>query len=142
MATYAKASYNAAKYAANRPTYPPQLFDLLFRYHERGAKARFDTAVDVGCGPGQAQFVSLPICELSFVGQATLELTPFKRIIGVDPSDTMIQQARNNLKATGCPREVEYKQSSAENLAILADDSVDLMLSGERSMLFQLHPCI
>ncbi|KIP09388.1 hypothetical protein PHLGIDRAFT_116482 [Phlebiopsis gigantea 11061_1 CR5-6] len=86
MATYAKASYNAAKYAANRPTYPPQLFDLLFRYHERGANVRFNTAVDIGCGPGQA----------------TLELTPFKKIIGVDPSDTMIQQARNNLTTAGC----------------------------------------
>ena len=55
MATYAKASYNAAKYTANRPTYPPRLFDFIFRYHERGAQALFDRAVDLGCGPGKLE---------------------------------------------------------------------------------------
>lgn len=64
MATYAKASYNAAKYAANRPTYPRQLFEFVFRYHERGTKARFDTAIDLGCGPGKHRILSsrAPYC--------------------------------------------------------------------------------
>lgn len=52
MATFGKASYNAAKYAAIRPTYPRQLFSLVFQYHERSPGARWDTAVDLGCGTG------------------------------------------------------------------------------------------
>lgn len=53
MATYAKATYNAAKYASSRPTYPRQLFEAVFGFHEQGAKARWNTAVDLGCGPGE-----------------------------------------------------------------------------------------
>lgn len=54
MSTFAKASYNAAKYAAVRPTYPQQLFNLVFQYHERASGARWDTAVDLGCGTGES----------------------------------------------------------------------------------------
>lgn len=52
MATFGKATYNAATYASIRPTYPRQLYDLIFRYHEQGRKARWGTAVDLGCGTG------------------------------------------------------------------------------------------
>ena len=61
MATFAKTSFNTAKYAAARPTYPRQLFDLIFRFHETGsvnggstqlANARWHQAVDLGCGTG------------------------------------------------------------------------------------------
>ena len=52
MATFGKASYNAAKYAAIRPNFPRQLYSLVFQYHERAQGARWDTAVDLGCGTG------------------------------------------------------------------------------------------
>lgn len=61
MATFSKATFNTAKYAAARPTYPRQLFDFIFQYHERMApgSARWDTAVDLGCGTGTLR-LSLP----------------------------------------------------------------------------------
>ena len=55
MATFRKATFNAATYSSFRPTYPPQLFDFVFRYHERGLpEAKWDTAVDLGCGTGES----------------------------------------------------------------------------------------
>lgn len=133
MATYAKATYKAAKYAAIRPTYPRQLFDFVFRYHERGAKAQFDMAVDVGCGPGELRsFYSLSCWDFNSwnaVGQATLELTPFRKIIGVDPSSTMIEQAQDNMDPA-FRGQVEYRQSSAESIPFLEDRSVDIITSG------------
>jgi SAM-dependent methyltransferase len=69
-------------------------------------------------------------------GQATTELTPFKRVIGVDPSAKMIQVARQfataNAQTTNSvdANQFEYVQSEAENLSFLEDGSVDLMVSG------------
>ena len=70
-------------------------------------------------------------------GQATAELTPFKRVIGVDPSAKMIESARemafadpqstNSVNVT----QFEYVQSSAESLPFLEDRSVDLVISGD-----------
>lgn len=39
MATFAKKSFDAAVYAASRPTYPKALFQFIFNYHERGSAA-------------------------------------------------------------------------------------------------------
>lgn len=71
MAAFAKSTFNAQVYAASRPTYPQQLFDFVFRYHEHGyeelqtrsrvqgslslKKRRLperSCAVDLGCGTG------------------------------------------------------------------------------------------
>ena len=54
MSTFSKATFNALSYAASRPTYPRALFDYIFCYHRAGAgPARWDTAVDLGCGTGR-----------------------------------------------------------------------------------------
>jgi len=53
MATFGKTTFNTAIYAASRPTYPRQLFDFVFKYHERSKGARWNTAVDLGCGTGK-----------------------------------------------------------------------------------------
>jgi len=116
MATFGNASFNTAIYASFRPTYPRSLFDFIFRYHERSRDARWDRAVDLGCG----------------TGQATVELTPFKRVIGVDPSSKMIEVAQATLKtqpvSTG---QYEYVEASAESLPFLADGSVDLITAAQ-----------
>jgi hypothetical protein len=52
MATFAKTTFDSARYALFRPTYPRQLFDAAFRYHEQSPGARWDLAVDLGCGTG------------------------------------------------------------------------------------------
>ncbi|EKM53186.1 uncharacterized protein PHACADRAFT_259362 [Phanerochaete carnosa HHB-10118-sp] len=115
MATYAKTTYNAARYAAIRPTYPKQLFDFVFHYHGLGPKARWGTAVDIGCG----------------TGHATVELRPFQNVIGVDPSSTMIEQAQKHIGTTAYAGELEFKQSAAEELSFLEDGSVDLVTSAQ-----------
>lgn len=120
MATYTSATYNAARYAAIRPTYPKQLFDFVFRYHEGGTKARWETAVDIGCG----------------TGHATVELTAFKHVIGVDPSSTMIKQAETHIGTTTHPGELQFKQSKAEELTFLDDASVDMITSAQAAHWF------
>ncbi|KAH0828841.1 hypothetical protein J3R83DRAFT_3311 [Lanmaoa asiatica] len=55
MATFGKSTFNAVTYAASQPkvTYPRALFDYVFRFHSAsGVAARWDTAVDLGCGTG------------------------------------------------------------------------------------------
>lgn len=69
-------------------------------------------------------------------GQATVELTPFRRVVGVDPSARMIEQARESLK-TRLPgldlsSQVEFVQSSAEDLGFLKEGSADLIVAGTR----------
>jgi ubiquinone/menaquinone biosynthesis C-methylase UbiE len=73
------------------------------------------------------------------LGQATAELTPFKRVVGVDPSAKMIEVAKQlameNAQSTNSENvnQFEYVQSEAENLSFLKDGSVDLLISGQFS---------
>ena len=63
-----------------------------------------------------------------------VELTPFKRVIGVDPSAKMIESAREMTLTSALStseNQFEYLQSSAESLPFLEDESVDLVVSGE-----------
>ncbi|KAG2346405.1 hypothetical protein BDR05DRAFT_782459 [Suillus weaverae] len=120
MATFSKSSFDSVIYATFRPTYPRSLYNVIFQYHERNKDARWDRAVDLGCG----------------TGQATVELTPFKRVTGVDLSSKMIEVAQSTLKnkstSTG---QYEYVQASAESLPFL-DSSVDLVISAQASHWF------
>ena len=64
MATFAKATFDSAQYSLFRPTYPRQLFDAAFKYHERTRGARWDLAVDLGCGTG-------PFYGIAMLGRVT-----------------------------------------------------------------------
>ncbi|KAI0700292.1 S-adenosyl-L-methionine-dependent methyltransferase [Cytidiella melzeri] len=120
MATFSKATFNTAKYASIRPTYPRQLYDFIFKYHERGNKARWSTAIDLGCG----------------TGQATTELSAFQKIIGVDPSAKMIEQASRDAATAGLPGQIEYQQSAAEELPFLQDGSIDFVSAAQAAHWF------
>jgi SAM-dependent methyltransferase len=97
------------------------LYDFIFQYHERNEDARWDRAVDLGCG----------------TGQATIELTPFKRVTGVDPSSKMIEVAQGILeKKLLSTSQFEYVHGSAENLSFLEGSSVDLVISAQASHWF------
>ncbi|KLO18265.1 hypothetical protein SCHPADRAFT_820169 [Schizopora paradoxa] len=139
MATFSKVGFSVDKYAIARPTYPRQLFDSIFRYHELGpqgenaapmeGKPRWDVAVDLGCG----------------TGQATVELHPFKRIVGVDPSQKMLESARKyadtfvSEEGKSNPSEGNqfgFVQSAAEELGFLKDGSVDLVVSAQAAHWF------
>ncbi|KAK7691480.1 hypothetical protein QCA50_004879 [Cerrena zonata] len=120
MATFGKATYNATKYASIRPTYPRQLFDFIYSYHSRSPNARWGTAVDLGCG----------------TGQATTELTAFQRVVGVDPSAKMVEQANQNIPKDTLPGQLEYIQSSAEDLSFMKNGDVDLIVSAQAAHWF------
>ncbi|EJD07831.1 S-adenosyl-L-methionine-dependent methyltransferase [Fomitiporia mediterranea MF3/22] len=137
MAAFAKASFNAKGYAASRPTYPRQLFDFVFRYHEYGSdlvqplakeqQTCWDVAVDLGCG----------------TGQATAELRQFKHVIGVDPSKQMLVGAQkytfDGLKGhdlESARKQFLFVESQAENLGFLENSSVDLVIAAQAAHWF------
>jgi trans-aconitate 3-methyltransferase len=132
MAAFAELTYNTIGYAARRPTYPRQLFDFVFKYHERTKGARWDTAVDLGCGPGQPSSLSSKTASLMLSriqGQATTGLARFKRVIGTDPSQTMLATAREHSKSLGLTN-CEFINAHAESLPFLEEGSVDLLVAG------------
>ncbi|XP_063285504.1 uncharacterized protein LOC134571263 [Pelobates fuscus] len=88
-----------------------EVINLIFSYMEEKQKSKpYDTAVDVGCGPGRY----------------TLPLAPyFKKVIGVDISKSQIWEAKQY-----CTLEnVTFQVAAAENLP-LEDSSVDLVNAG------------
>ncbi|TFK36215.1 S-adenosyl-L-methionine-dependent methyltransferase [Crucibulum laeve] len=126
MATFAKSSFNAAVYSASRPTYPAKLFECIYNYHGRSKDTCWERAVDIGCGPGQA---------------TVLLRDRFREVIGIDPSEPMIQKARANFKAHGSSSEhngvLRFIQGSAESLnETLEDDSVDLLIAAQAAHWF------
>ena len=57
MTTFAKKTFDAAVYSFFRPTYPKQLFSVIFDYHRtKSDDASWDVAVDLGCGTGAWMF--------------------------------------------------------------------------------------
>ncbi|KAF9219080.1 S-adenosyl-L-methionine-dependent methyltransferase [Gyrodon lividus] len=118
MATFGKTNFNTAVYAVSRPTYPQELYDFIFDFHKRSQDAKFERAIDLGCG----------------TGQATVELTPFKRVTGIDPSENMVQSAREVLEKREIVQRdhvIDFVHCSAENLDFLGDHSIDLVVSAQ-----------
>ncbi|PPQ95788.1 hypothetical protein CVT26_015888 [Gymnopilus dilepis] len=133
MSTFAKSTFNASTYSASRPTYPSQLFQFIFSYHRRGGSelrgspAQTQRAVDLGCG----------------TGQATVQLTPFDEVVGVDPSEVMLEKARTYAASVATSNEnaapkFKFVQGSAEDLssAIPDNDSVDLLVAAQAAHWF------
>lgn len=154
MATFAKASFDAAKYAQARPyvllvdlaelhpltptsfrsSYPRALFDHVLAYLDQSSSPaltqRPRTLLDLGCGPGVSTF-------------DWVNLDRFERIVGIDPSDNMISAARGILeekRAKGEIKdgvEVRFEKGGSDNLAgIVEDGSVDLAVAGQAAHWF------
>ena len=74
----------------------------------------------------------------TLLGQATVDLKPFKHVTGVDASENMICPAREMLENgrdvdddNDRPRPViDFVQGSAEKSDFLEDDSIDLVIAG------------
>ncbi|KAF8637041.1 hypothetical protein AX16_010896 [Volvariella volvacea WC 439] len=127
MSTFAKANFKALIYSATRPTYPRELFRFVYDYHQRRndpAKGLgWETAVDLGCG----------------TGQATQELHNFTNVIGVDPSPKMVEtaQAQFESQTIGRPGQFQFRTGKAENLkGVIDDKSVDLVIAAQASHWF------
>ena len=80
--------------------------------------------------------IYLKFCSLILpTGQATVELHPFARVIGVDPSEKMLSSAREYVSGIGgldsiVPDKYAFIQSPAESLGFIEKDSVDLVIAG------------
>lgn len=133
MAQFSKRSFDAVAYAASRPTYPAQLYQHVLSYASKPAAAGSQspnktTLLDLGCGPA--------LSTLAFVPH-------FDRVVGLDPSQGMVEAARGVLQdkvqagevdLQGGKREVSFAQGKGEALRGIIDDaSVDLVVAGESS---------
>ncbi|KAJ2831405.1 trans-aconitate methyltransferase 1 [Coemansia sp. 'formosensis'] len=108
MATYSNPIYDSSNYQNNRPQYKDALVDAILEYHCKKPEATTDLAVDVATGTG------------IFARQLQ---RGFKRVIGVDISETMLHSARKVI--TQPP--IEFVQSPAESLLFLESGSVDVI---------------
>lgn len=137
MATFAKATFNAASYASFRPTYPKSLFDFIYGYHAQSRRAGWEKVVDLGCGTGQSLVTSFvqPIYISQSgcvgVGQATLVVADkFTEAVGCDPSSGMVENARLAAEQSDVARKPKFLVSSAESLGFLENSSVDMAIAG------------
>ena len=112
-----KSTFSASSYAAFRPIYPASLYDKILKYYAGRPR---QVCVDLGCGHGVV---------------ASYLAGFFDRVVGVDPSAGMIEQAKEAAAAMGL-RNVEYRSASAEELPFLEDGSVDLVTAGQAAHWF------
>jgi len=111
-AVFAAKDYNTDNYNKHRPRYPKALYDVIFAYHDSNPDTGRHLAVDLGCGPGMVTEAIAP---------------HFEKVIGVDPSETMLQTARGR---GDVPSNVTFEKGTAESLPFLKDASVDIITSG------------
>ena len=105
---------HAQAYALFRPKTPELIAKKTIEFMKskklQSKSDVFDCAVDVGCGSGQSTSIFAPY---------------FKTIIGIDPSEKQIEQAKNN----NVYSHITYKVGQAENLTCL--ENIDLVASGQ-----------
>ena len=102
----------SAAYAKFRPTYPPRVTDIILSYmaRARAGTQLFDVAVDVACGTGQSTF---------------LLHNSFKKIVGLDISETQIDQAKKK-QIENEFKDVEFVVGDAHDIP-MESSSVDLL---------------
>ncbi|KAI0398542.1 methyltransferase domain-containing protein [Xylariaceae sp. FL0594] len=139
MATFARPSFSAKAYAAFRPTYPASLFRRILDYHRLPLTTGTATAttesllVDLGCGHG-------------LVARA---LSPhFQRVVAIDPSAGMVEQARKMTTTTAergrnnsskSNSNITFRQGRAEELAdehVTVQKTVDMAVAGQAAHWF------
>ncbi|GAA5983826.1 hypothetical protein JCM10908_005941 [Rhodotorula pacifica] len=132
MSTFAKRSFDAAAYAASRPSYPPALFKHILAYLDNpppssaAAAVAPRTLLDCGCGPGLSTF--------DWTDHAR-----FDRIVGIDPSSGMVKAANTILQDRKLPAgvEIDFKVARADQLkGVVEAESVDLAVAGQAAHWF------
>jgi ubiquinone/menaquinone biosynthesis C-methylase UbiE len=101
---------DAVKYAQARPSHPKEIVRKAVDFLKEQYKGPLYQAVDVGCGSG--------LSTINLFGE-------FQSIVGVDPSQAMIEQARLMTQHGS----VKFDVASAEKLPLNAD-SVQLVIAG------------
>ena len=105
---------HAQAYALFRPCSPDIIAEKTMNYMKSRIllpqSGKYDCMIDVGCGSGQSSALFAPY---------------FKKIIGIDPSEKQIEQAKIENKHS----HIVYKVGQAENLE--RNEDVDLITSGQ-----------
>ncbi|KAH7319896.1 S-adenosyl-L-methionine-dependent methyltransferase [Stachybotrys elegans] len=115
MSVFGRATFSAAGYAVARPSYPASLFKTVLSYHN--ARSPTGTLLDLGCGHGLI----------------SRELSPhFAKVYATDPSANMVKQTAESTKDP----KIIVRQSSAEDLSWLPDNSVDMVVAGQSAHWF------
>ncbi|KAJ1559828.1 hypothetical protein HK405_009196, partial [Cladochytrium tenue] len=131
LSSFGDVDFDATRYRGKRPSYPPQLFDIILRYHLAGSSdARTELAVDVASGTGQ---VSLPL----------VELLGFRSVIGIEPSDAMRAVAAPHPSVkyiNGTSSTIVESVAAALSLASPSDaaQSADLVTAGVAAHWFDM----
>lgn len=119
---------DAAKYAQARLHYSNELYQAIISHHTSSG-GNLNSVVDIGCGPGIATFQLAKY---------------FKTVIGLDPSEGMINMARSQLQASGPPNpgvDVKFEVSTAEDIdpSLIPDGSVDVITAATCAHVSCLH---
>ncbi|GKZ29455.1 hypothetical protein AbraIFM66950_005011 [Aspergillus brasiliensis] len=118
MASFSNQEYDCSAYAAYRPSPPKSLFDTILTYH----RSSRELCVDLGTGHGAV---------------ARALATHFDSILGVDPSESMLKEAR---RAQTRLSNIQYHQSKAESLPFIASKTVDLVIACQAAHWFDPEP--
>ena len=105
-----------ANYAQNRGGYHPTLYKTILSHHT-STGGQLNSLLDIGCGPGTVARALAP---------------HFQHVVGLDPSDGMIQNARLLGGTSASGDKIRYEISSAEQLGShleprIEEGSVDLI---------------
>ncbi|KAJ3113372.1 hypothetical protein HDU96_003475 [Phlyctochytrium bullatum] len=120
MTTFSDSNFDSASYKDFRPTYGPDLYDTVLRFH--GVTTPRNVAIDVACG----------------TGQATLDLARhFRKVIGVEPSDAMRKEAAVPDPADETFGVVEYLKGDDEHFNV-PDGCADLVVSAQAAHWFDM----
>jgi trans-aconitate 3-methyltransferase len=117
----------AANYAQNRRGYHPNLYKIIVDHHT-STGGQLDTLLDIGCGPGTA----------------ARDLAPhFAHVIGLDPSEGMINTARDLAGVSSTSEPIRFEISTAEDLGSnlsppVEDSSVDLIVAATAAHWFDM----
>ncbi|KAH8649958.1 S-adenosyl-L-methionine-dependent methyltransferase [Xylariales sp. PMI_506] len=116
----------ATTYTAARKGYHPNFYKRIADYHV-STGGHMGTLVDVGCGPGTS------------VNDFGLQ---FETAIGFDPSEGMIEVARQAGGVSGSGRPIRFERSTAEELGagqgIVADGTVDMITAATAAHWFDM----
>jgi SAM-dependent methyltransferase len=117
----------SANYAQNRRGYHANLYKTIIDHHN-STGGKLNLLLDAGCGPGTA----------------ARELAPlFKHVIGIDPSEGMIANARSLGGETSTSELIRFEIASAEDLGSqlsppVVDGSVDLITGSTAAHWFDM----
>lgn len=114
--TNSKTSFSHASYASFRPSYPQHLYAIVLGFH-RGPRRLL---VDLGTGHGL-------ICRSL--------ASAFEKVVGTDPSEGMIKQAKTATSKDEYPN-IDFVRASAESLLFIKDESVDMAVAGQAAHWF------